>query len=159
MTKKIISFMTMISVGMLSAAPAQAACWGEAAVEAAKVRDLETMLMVSSLRCHAASPALLDEYNGFVRASRAALTEVNQTLRKQFADAGGLNAYDKFVTAIANRYGAGADGLNCNDMASIVAAAQAEGGSLAGLARLATDAGVEPRLSGPKCTVTMVAVR
>jgi hypothetical protein len=158
MIKKNLSLM-MISVGIISTVPAQAACWSEAAVEAAKVRDLETMLMVSSLRCHAASPALLDEYNGFVKTSRVALTEVNQTLRKQFADAGGLNAYDKFVTAIANRYGAGTDGLNCNDMASIVAAAQAEGGSLVGLTRLATDAGIEPQLSGPKCAVTMAAAR
>ncbi len=159
MKKKITSFSIVLTITALLNTPAQAACWSEAAVEAAKVRDLETMLMVSSLRCHAANPALLDEYNGFVKSSRAALTQVNQTLRKQFADAGGLNAYDKFVTAIANRYGAGTEGLTCNDMASIVAAAQAEGGSLAGLTRLATDAGAEPRLSGPKCSVTMASTR
>ncbi len=135
----------------VSVTPARAACWSSADIAAAKVRDMETMLMVSALRCRSVDPQLLGEYNEFVRESRGALTSVNDTLRKHFADAGGLNAYDRFVTAIANRYGAGVAGLSCGDMASILSAAKAEGGSLTGLTRLANDAQVIPVISGTVC--------
>lgn len=147
------------ALAAVSVTSAQAACWNDEAVSAAKVRDLETMLMVSALRCRASDNAMLKQYNRFVVSSRAALASVNQTLRTHFASSGGLNAYDRYVTSIANRYGAGAEGLSCNDMTSILSAAEAERGSLAGLARLATDAGVEPRLSGERCTKTLAAAR
>jgi hypothetical protein len=148
-----------LTLAAVSTTSAQAACWNEAAVSAAKVRDLETMLMVSALRCKTSDNAMLVQYNRFVRASRPALTAVNETLRAQFSSAGGLNAYDRYVTAIANRYGAGAEGLSCNDMTSILSAAEAEGGSLSGLARLANDAGVEPRLEGSRCSKAFAAAR
>lgn len=136
---------------------AQAACWSETAISAAKVRDMETMLMVSALRCRSADPTILPAYNAFVRSSRVALTQVNNTLRRQFADQGGLNGYDRYVTSIANRYGAGAEGLSCQDMSSILSAAQSESGSLAGLARLATAANVEPVLTGNRCQLAVAS--
>lgn len=154
--KPIVSALTLTALSITSA---QAACWSDAAVSAAKIRDLETMLMVSALRCRTADNAMLHRYNGFVQRSRPALAAVNQTLRTQFAGEGGLNAYDRFVTAIANRYGAGVEGLGCDDMTSILSAAEAEDGSLAGLARLAAAAGVEPRLNGERCTKTVTAAR
>lgn len=146
---------TLVALPVTSA---QAACWGETAIDAAKVRDMETMLMVSALRCRSTDSHILEAYNDFVRSSRVALTLVNDTLRRQFADQGGLNGYDRYVTSIANRYGAGAEGLTCDDMSSILSAAQAEGGSLPGLSRLATAAHVEPVLTGNRCTIAL-AVR
>ncbi len=141
--------------------PAKAACWGEADVSAAKVRDLETMLMVSALRCRAGDPAILPAYNSLVKQSRGALTAVNDQLRAHFrsgiGEAAGLNAYDHYVTALANRYGAGAQGLSCADMASILSAANAEGGSASGLARLASDAGIEPVLDDVRCAESFAA--
>jgi hypothetical protein len=154
--KRIIAALTL---GAISITSAQANCWSDAAVSAAKVRDLETMLMVSALRCRTSDNAMLKQYNQFVIKSRPALTAVNETLRAHFAGAGGLNAYDRYVTAIANRYGAGAAGLGCDDMTSILSAAQAEGGSLAGLARLANDAGVEPHLTGHSCAKAIAVAR
>ncbi len=149
-----------LAAAVLAAVPvtsAQAACWGENAITAAKVRDMETMLMVSALRCRSTDTQILGSYNKFVRSSRVALTQVNNTLRQQFADQGGLNAYDRYVTSVANRYGAGSDGLSCADMSSILSAAQAEGGSLPGLSRLATAAGVEPVLTGHRCAIAIAA--
>jgi hypothetical protein len=136
--------------------PAQAACWSDEAVDAAKVRDLETMLMVSSLRCKLSGVDMLDDYNSFIRTSRPALTQVNDALRSHFGTGNAaLNAYDAYVTKIANRYGGGAEGLNCRDMVSILHAANAEGGSRKGLSRLARDADVQPLLPGGQCAVTI----
>ena len=89
---------------IFSAAPAQAAsCWSVQAVEAAQVRDFETMLMVSALRCRNTGVNFLDEYNAFVRGKRAALTQVNEELRGQFrqlvgfVDDEGLRARKNFA--------------------------------------------------------------
>ena len=159
MKKAVLRVAAIAAAIALPATSAQAQCWSEAAVTAAKIRDMETMLMVASLRCRRHSNRMLADYNHFVRQSRAALVRVNEELRLHFAPAGGLNAYDSYVTAIANRYGAGAEGLTCEDMASILSAANAEGGSFQGLARLASDAGVEPVLGGRRCPMTIATVR
>jgi alpha-D-ribose 1-methylphosphonate 5-triphosphate diphosphatase PhnM len=151
MLKGLIAAAAMVALPVTGAQ----ACWNDSEVAAAKIRDMETMLMVSALRCRLSGNDILPEYNGFVRQSRVALTQVNDDLRRHFAPRGGLNAYDRYVTSIANRYGAGADGLSCDDMASILSAAVAEGGSYAGLARLADAAGVDPVLEGGRCTLTV----
>jgi hypothetical protein len=143
------------TAALLATSPASAACWTDSEVSAARVRDMETMLMVSALRCRASGYDVLASYNQFVRESRPALTQVNDRLRGHFAAAVGqtqaLNAYDRYVTGIANRYGAGAEGLGCRDMGSIISAARGEEGSLAGLERVARDAGVAPELNGGIC--------
>jgi hypothetical protein len=133
------------------------ACWSEREADAAQVRDMETMLMVSALRCRLSGADFLPDYNAFVRGSRVALTEANDTLRAHFAPRGGLNAYDRYVTSIANRYGAGAEGLSCADMASILSAAASERGSYSGLVRLAHASGAQPVLAGGLCPVAMAA--
>ena len=143
------------------AAPAQAACWKSEHVAAAKVRDMETMLMVSSLRCRATDPSMLSRYNRFVVQSRAALNEVNNGLRAHFAESVGaaraMNAYDGYVTQIANRYGAGAEGLSCADLSAITSAALAERPTFSALVALANRAGVAPRLDGGACRPVIAA--
>lgn len=154
--RKIISAMAAIG---LTVASAQAQCWSGRAIAAAKVRDMETMLMVAALRCRGEID-ILTNYNAFVVSSRKPLTQVNDMLRAHFsADIGakaGLNAYDGYVTAIANRYGAGAAGLDCTDMGSIVEAALAEGATFEALSELADRAGIVPRLDGATCEPPVV---
>ncbi len=147
-----------LAAAAIIAAPAQASCWKADQVAAAKVRDLETMLMVSALRCRS-SGTMLARYNKFVVQARPALMQVNDTLRNHFAESVGagraLNAYDGYVTRIANRYGAGADGLSCNDLSSITDAAVSERPSFQALAALAERAGVQPLLDGGPCSVSI----
>lgn len=151
------TFVIALAAAAIVAAPAHASCWKADQVAAAKVRDFETMLMVSSLRCRAQGN-MLARYNKFVVQARPALTQVNDTLRAHFSESVGagraLNAYDGYVTQIANRYGAGADGLSCNDLSSITDAAVSERPSFEALADLADRAGVQPRLDGGACPVT-----
>lgn len=134
-----------------------AACWNERSVAAAKVRDMETMLMVSALRCRLKGLDFLPRYNAFVRASRPALVEVNDRLRHHFAgavgQAGALDAYDRYVTAIANSYGAGVEGRNCIDMEAILIEAHFAGHSVESLAMLADRAASNPELPGGRCIV------
>ena len=150
-----------LAAAVVIAAPAQASCWKADQVAAAKVRDMETMLMVSALRCRGNGGTMLTRYNQFVVQSRSALVEVNNQLRAHFVESVGagraMTAYDVYVTKVANRYGAGADGLSCEDMSSITDAALAEETSFDALSALADRAGVQPILNGPVCAVTMAS--
>ncbi len=151
------TFVIALAATAIVAAPSRAACWKADQVAAAKVRDLETMLMVSALRCRAQGNMLV-RYNKFVVQARPALTQVNDSLRAHFAESVGsgraLDAYDGYVTRVANRYGAGADGLSCDDLSSITDAAISERPSFVALAALAERAGVQPLLEGGSCNVS-----
>lgn len=146
----------------VGATQAQAAtCWSTQAVEAAQVRDFETMLMVSALRCRTSGSGFLNEYNSFIRSKRAALTQVNDELRTHFQKAAfgkaALDAYDRFVTQLANSYGAGAQGLDCTDMQSLMRAAEAVEPTREALVALAQRAGAEPRLPNNSCPTNFAA--
>ncbi len=146
---------TAMLAAALTSVPAQAKCWRADEVRAAKVRDMETMLMVSALRCRTGADDFMARYNGFVVASRPALSAVNTTLRGHYEatmpKAAALNAYDKFVVRIANRYGGGVAGLDCADMASILEAVTNEGATLEAMAAVADRAAVEPILDEAAC--------
>lgn len=154
--QRLMKGLAMLAACGALATPANAACWSSAAYRAAQVRELETMLMVEALRCRRSDANFLPEYNAFVAASRPALIRVNDTLRSHFATAVGtaraLDAYDDYVTSVANRYGAGTAGLDCRDMASIAAAAAGARGSHEALVALAERAEMQPNLPGGLCT-------
>jgi hypothetical protein len=150
-------FVTLLGIASMNVGiGAQAACWTPQEAEAAQVRDMETMLMVASLRCRLSGQNFMTNYNAFVRESRPALSSVNERLRTHF---GSLDGYDRYVTGVANRYGAGADGLTCRDMASIVSAARSEKGSVAGLAKLAKSSDIRANLPGGLCAMRVAQVR
>ncbi len=145
-----LSVTVLVAVAALPAT-AQATCWNDAAADAAAVRDMETMLMVGALRCRGESQAMIARYNGFVREHRAALTQANDQLRAHFSASGtGLNGYDRYVTALANRHGGG-DGLNCQQIAYVLDYAASGPGSFAKLAGMAHDLEMDASLPGGRC--------
>ena len=146
------AFVLVGTVLALASTPVNAACWTQNEVAAAKVRDLDTMLMVSGLRCRFKSTALLQTYNAIVARHRAALTEANMLLRSHFSPAaGGENELDRYITRVANRYGAGAEALTCESLQSSAEAALNEASTLPALVALADRAAVAPELPGGAC--------
>ena len=139
----------------MCAGSASAACWSDAAYKAAQLRELDTMLMVEALRCRKTSANFVETYNSFVVASRPALLKANATLKTHFTSEvgakGALNAYDNYMTTVANRYGAGTEGLACEDMSSIVEAALAAGGADAALSQIVEAARMVPAIPGERC--------
>jgi hypothetical protein len=143
----------------LASTPVNAACWTPREVAAAEVRDFDTMLMVSGLRCRFQSTALIDTYNTMVVRHRGALTEANMLLKAHFTAAvGGANALDSYITRVANRYGAGAEDLSCDSLRSIAEAALAEPSTLAALTALAERAAVRPELPEGACAAPNLQV-
>src|SRR3954451_4143092 len=107
-SKAVLAFSAALA--LLGAQPAQAAmdCWNTQQASAAKVRDLQSRLMVAALRCKAMGYDVLATYNDFIRRNREALQATNGIIRAQFATGYGKDAdvyYDRFATSLANHYG------------------------------------------------------
>ena len=118
--KKWVGAMALASVAI--SGTAQAACWTPAEADAAAVRDLQSRLMVATLRCARSEHDLLADYNRFVGSKKPLLQMGNKVLKQHFAK--GKNrrqaqkAYDRYAVSLANRYGAGSGDLSeCAGMA------------------------------------------
>jgi hypothetical protein len=138
----------------------QAGCWAAQDASAAKIRDLQTRLMVAALRCRLGGQNLLGEYNDFVRTNRTAIQSANDRLKARFhrehGAVEGQRRYDRFTTALANAYGAGSN-ANCSDDAVLAREARIQDGSSEGLLLVADRSGAAPELPGGACPIVMAA--
>ena len=137
-------------------------CWAAQETSAAKVRDLQSMLMVAALRCRTSGVDVLASYNQFVRNNREALVATNSRLKVHFNTAygpvEGQRAYDRFTTALANAYGAGDSGAeSCSDMAELADYGALANGSATQLIAVAEQRGIQPELPTMRCPMTFAA--
>jgi hypothetical protein len=159
MTRKTWTVALAAVTTLAAAQPASASpCWDYQQAAAAKVRDLQSRLMVATLRCQAmgfdASPA----YNQFVRANRDTIQAANGVLKAQFialSGTAGERQYDSFTTALANAYGAGETNADiCRDLESQEHEGAAAAGDVSVLMALADRLGPSPSLPGGTCPIT-----
>ena len=127
-----------LAASALVATPVQAqSCWGPQAVNAAKLRNLDIMLMVTALRCRMGTDNFQPDYYKFSAAHQAELNVANGVLRAQFAGGGttaATRALDKMSVTIANSYGVGHPELGCKELRKVtkdLAASRVPGGLLA----------------------------
>ncbi len=121
----------------LVAAPASAACWEHEEYEAARMRDLQTVLMVSALKCGRAMPEMPAAYNRWVGRAKTSLVDGEQKLLAHFVREGDKARYDKFTTALANRYSEYADNPKfCGRAKALLEADERNNGVLAEVALL-----------------------
>ncbi|HEX5181572.1 MAG TPA: hypothetical protein VFW19_00330 [Allosphingosinicella sp.] len=159
------AFAAWITAAFLVAQPAEAAmgCWNEQQAAAAKVRDLQSRLMVAALRCRAMGYDVLGAYNDFIRRNRTALQTSNGLIHAQFETGYGKDAetyYDRFETGLANRYGGDATTAEiCQDFASAAEEGAAAGGDLGKLLALEDRFGPAPKLPGGACPASAPAPR
>ena len=148
-----------VAIGLGLALPmpaaAQAPCWSEADVDAAKIRDLQSRLMVATLRCQAAGVDVTRAYNRFIIANRATLQGINGVLMTQFRSGSGDEAqgdYDRFATALANNYGGETTNRRvCDDTSRLADEAAAARGSVHRLVALHARAGLPSPLPHAAC--------
>ncbi len=140
--------------------PAQAVmgCWNETQVAAAKVRDLQSRLMVATLRCQAIGVNVAAAYNRFIAANRETIQGANNVLMAQFRSGyggEGQTQYDRFATSLANIYGDDAtDPGICADTAAAADEAAAANGNVRQLVTIADRLGGAPALPGGQCSVS-----
>jgi hypothetical protein len=87
------------------AAPATASrCLDPDTLEAVRVRDMQTMLMVGALRCRTTDPTIASAYNRFILRARDRLVRGEERLLRHYSDHGGREVYDRFTAQLANRH-------------------------------------------------------
>lgn len=139
-----------------------ASCWQAQEVSAARVRDLQTRLMVAGLKCRGQGPEMLAAYNRFVVEHRASIQRHNNVLRTHFirmqGKSGGEREYDRYTTALANAYGStAADSGACADMVRL--AKRAASAKPVELVAVAEDYGLQPEMNGGACPLRMASSR
>lgn len=162
MNKATLAAAMLAATGIVAAAPAQAqSCWGPQAVAAAKLRNLDIMLMVTALRCRKGADNFQPDYYAFSAAHQTELNVANGVLRAQFAGGGATaanRALDKMSVVIANSYGIGHPNLGCGELRKVtrdLAATRVSGALLnAADALVAT-----PSIPGGSCPMRVATVR
>lgn len=110
-----------------ASAPAEAApaCWSASLVSAAKLRQLDVMLMVGSLRCRGTAQDYRAAYDSFLLRHRPQLGKANTLIlgemRARLGSVGALQTLDQASVRMANRYGEQA-GYGCADLGEVTAA-------------------------------------
>ena len=109
-------------LGLGVAAPA---CWSASLLNAARLRQLDVMLMVGSLRCRTSAQDDRASYDRFLQRHRPQLGKANMAIlgemRTQLGAAGALDMLDRTSVRMANRYGEQAS-YGCNDLGEVTAA-------------------------------------
>lgn len=132
MRKSLFAFAASSALLAMAGTPVQAAagCWSPQLVQAAKLRQLDVLLMVGSLRCRSGAQDYRAAYDRFLLRHRPQLGKVNAQIlgemRVKLGAAGALDALDRASVRMANHYGEQAS-YGCRDLGE-VAAALAESG-------------------------------
>lgn len=145
---------------MIFAQPAQA-CWTNSEQDAAKVANLNMMMMVTALRCRKGQDDFLADYNRFVKNNNPVIGAQNAAVRSHFARINGAKsadgAMDRFVIGLANNYGGGHEGLGCGQLKDIARTLAQKNHSAASLLDIA-EANVEKYpLPGGLCPIKVAA--
>jgi hypothetical protein len=144
----------------MMASPAQA-CWTNAEQDAAKVANLNMMMMVSALRCRKGPDDFLVDYNQFVKNNNTVIGSQNAAVRSHFARInGGGNAdaaMDKFIIGIANSYGGGHDRLGCGELKVVAQHLSRKGHDAGSLLAIANQNVGDFALVGGKCSINIAS--
>lgn len=120
-----------LAVTTTTSAVAAPACWSADLVRAAKVRQLDVMLMVGSLRCRSTGQDFRAAYDRFLLRHRPALGTANMAIlremRAKLGSVGALDTLDRASVRMANRYGDQA-GYGCADLGEVTTALAESGG-------------------------------
>lgn len=121
-----------VAVMMGVCVPAQA----QSVEEAVQVRQLDMMLMVTSLRCRFGQDDFRGEYDAFrvrhLPSLRDSALLVTADYARRMGQRGATDAFDRISVAMANRYGAGHPTMDCAQLKQAVGALTAVDG-VAGL--------------------------
>ena len=111
----------LVALAALAAQPAGAQ---DAGSEAEALRQLDIMLMVTSLRCRFGEADFRADYNRFAAQHLAIMNQAGEELRLAYAG----RRLDALQTGIANRYGTGHPWLDCAGLQQVTRnLAEAEG--------------------------------
>lgn len=108
-----------------AAAAAPSSCWSAELLGAARLRQLDVMLMVGSLRCRTSAQDYRSAYDRFLTRHRPMLGKANLAMlgemRLKLGAVGAADTLDRASVRMANQYGQQA-GYSCADLGEVTAA-------------------------------------
>lgn len=144
------------------ATPAQA-CWTSAEQDAARIANMNQMLMVSALRCRFGEHNFLESYNRFVRTNNAVIASQHELIKARYARVAGSRAafgeLDKFMIGLANHYGGGNGAPDCSKLEQLSGRLATGSQQVATLAAIADREVGVPRHAAIACSVTIASRR
>jgi hypothetical protein len=149
-------------VAALTVQPAQA-CWTNASQDAAKIKHLNTMLMVTALRCRNTADNFLPQYNRFVTKHNALIGSQNNVLKSHLAQTygagGALNALDRMSIGYANSYGNGHKRMGCSELKQLATELSTQPHGVATMAAIADSTVDSKSWVGQACPVSIARRR
>lgn len=146
----------------LMAAPVQA-CWTNAEQDAARIANMNQMLMVSALRCRFGNDNFLGDYNRFVRQNNDVLASQHRIIQARYARTMGQKAayaeLDRFMIGLANYYGGGQGNPDCAKLEKLSSELSRGRQEVASLARIADEVAGIPKQAAQACSVAIAARR
>ncbi|CAN1519773.1 hypothetical protein MCEREM21A_01058 [Sphingomonadaceae bacterium] len=162
MKKFTASIAAVLLTASLVATPAQA-CWTNAEQDAARIANMNQMLMVSALRCRFGSDNFLSDYNRFVRQNNDLLASQHNIIKARYARTMGEKAafeeLDRFMIALSNYYGGGNGSPDCAKLAKLSNELSRVWQEASALARLADEIVGVPRQAAHNCSVAIASRR
>ncbi len=160
---KISGTMVAALLGLsLVATPAQA-CWTNAEQDAARIANMNQMLMVSALRCRFGDDNFLSDYNRFVRNNNDVLASQHNIIKARYARTMGEKAafaeLDKFMIALSNYYGGGHGDPDCAKLERLSGELSRGRQDVKMLAMVADEVVGVPRQAAQACSVTIASRR
>ncbi|MBK6706115.1 MAG: hypothetical protein IPG54_00950 [Sphingomonadales bacterium] len=161
--KKITGSIASALLGLsLTATPAQA-CWTNAEQDAARIANMNQMLMVSALRCRFGKDNFLSDYNRFVRNNNDVLASQHAIIKARYARTMGQKAafaeLDRFMIALANYYGGGHGDPDCGKLEKLSGELSNGRQDAKALATIADEVVGVPRQAAQACSVTIASRR
>ena len=149
---------TIAAAALALAGPAGAAtssCWDSASIGAARISELNTMLMVSSLRCRLVGVDLRPAYERVSALYGHVFQAAEAQIKAHFGGADHTDSredYDSYVVGVANFYGSGrSDPATCQAFASVQKTLAETSANLDRLATLAMQLVRDPHVGGGRC--------
>lgn len=124
------AMLVMAATPALAGSGAGPSCWSAELAQAAKLRQLDVLLMVGSLRCRSGAQDYRAAYDRFLLKHRPLLGKVNQAIltemRIKLGSVGALDALDQASVRMANHYGEQTS-FGCGDLGEVTAALAVSG--------------------------------
>lgn len=140
--------------------PAQA-CWNDAGQDAVKITHLNTMLLVTALRCRGGADNFLPEYNRFVVNNSSLIGNQGKVIKMHFSSTHGAKgaegALDRMSIGFANSYGTGHRDMNCQQLKILAAGLASQQQGVATLAQAADMAIIPAAMPGGVCPARLAA--
>lgn len=161
--KKITGSIAAALLGVsLVATPAQA-CWTNAEQDAARIVNMNQMLMVSALRCRFGQDNFLSHYNRFIRNNNDVLASQHHIIKARYARTMGEKAafaeLDRLMIALSNYYGGGHGDPDCAKLEKLSGDLSHGRQDVGTLARLADEVVGVPRQAAQSCAVSIASRR